>query len=526
MGLTEKVIKNTYYHFLSQIIGFIFPFLLVPFIIKHIGEAEFGIYALSYGFIGAFTLLDLGISTSYIKFISEYYNRQEFDNLNRTINTGMLFYFIFTILFCILGFLFSSFILSVIKIPHGLYDKGLFAIRICLLIFVVATNSYMFISVLTSLQKLYVNSIIGIIVGILNFVGIIFTLSFGYGLYGLLIVQFFTACLSTLLGFMLAKRSMPQMSFGLKYIKWDFFKKMSGFGLQMQVSKTSSFLSEKYDEFLLGVFSSLNSVTYFNLAGRIVRLGRFLPIQLFQQVAPVAAELNAKEEKDKLNQLFSDTSKYLTLVALPLFIYIFLFADLILVTWIGTDYKATVFLLRILVVGQIVNLTISAPGNAIIPNIGIPKYLMREGLIMLVINLFLSYILIRYYDIVGAAIGNSVSMVIGSVYMYFASTRFFKQKKIKFLIFTYVPPVIISAVIGFLIYLLYLLFINNILTINNRINGIFCLVITFFVYLVGIFYFLYKTKYLTDVNRKHFLMLIKHILPFKMKSIDDYLNKI
>ena len=138
---------------------------------------------------------------------------------------------------------------------------------------------------------------------------------------------------------------MPEMSFCLRKIKLSSLKKMSSFGAQMQVSRIAAFASEKYDELLLGYFSVLNNVTYFNLAGRVSKLGRFFPFQLFQQVAPVAAELNAKDEKEKLNQLYTDTTKYLTIATLPIFIYIFAFADLIFISWMGEKYTLTVYLL-------------------------------------------------------------------------------------------------------------------------------------------------------------------------------------
>ena len=72
MSLSEKVIKNTYYYFFSQVISLLMPLFLTPFIIMKIGDTQFGIYTLILGVLGTFGLLDLSLSTSFIKFISEY----------------------------------------------------------------------------------------------------------------------------------------------------------------------------------------------------------------------------------------------------------------------------------------------------------------------------------------------------------------------------------------------------------------------------------------------------------------------
>ncbi len=57
---------------------------------------------------------------------------------------------------------------------------------------------------------------------------------------------------------------------------------------------------------------------------------------------------------------------------------------------------------------------------------------MYEGLITLLLNLVLSYLLIKNYGIVGAAIGNTVSMGIASIYVIFCIGKIFQRKQIWF----------------------------------------------------------------------------------------------
>ncbi|MBK8382114.1 MAG: oligosaccharide flippase family protein [Ignavibacteria bacterium] len=136
---------------------------------------------------------------------------------------------------------------------------------------------------------------------------------------------------------------------------------MSKFGSQMQISKLAGFVSEKYDEFLLAYFSALNNVTNFNVANRIAKTGRLIPFQIIAQVAPVASELSSKNESEKLAELYQDTTKYLNLVTLPVFVFIIIFSDLIITTWLGPGYDLSSRILKILAFGQIINLTFSAP---------------------------------------------------------------------------------------------------------------------------------------------------------------------
>jgi len=189
MSLRDKVIKNTFYHFIAQAFGFISPFILTPLIITYIGKTEFGIYAIVMGFIGTFGLLDFSISASFIKFISEHYNKKQFEELNKTINTGMFFYITFTLIVCIIVLIFSEQILSLINIPPELFPLAKFSLYISLLIFFLATSTTIFVSVLISIQKMYVNSIAGLVINLLNFIITYIVLIAGMGLAGILYTQ-------------------------------------------------------------------------------------------------------------------------------------------------------------------------------------------------------------------------------------------------------------------------------------------------------------------------------------------------
>jgi len=514
LSLTDKVIKNTYYYLISQLIGYLSPLLLTPFIISKIGKEEFGIYVIVLGFVGTFNLFDFSVSTSFIKFISEHYHKKDFEKLNYVINTGFLFYTFFSVIFFAAGFIFVKPILSLVNISPSSFDTSIYIFKISLIAFFIATSTTIFVSVLISLQKMYLTSITGIIISIINFALVVILLNLGFGLKGLLWSYLLTIILSTAVNMIIVKKVLPELKFNVRYFNKDSLKKMGSFGVQMQVSRMASFFSEKYDQFLLGYFSSMNNVTYFDVSGRLSRYGRFLPFQLFQQAAPVAAELNAKEEKAKLQQLFYDTTKYLAIVSLPIFVYMCIFADLLIFTWLGDGFNISVYILRILCISQLVNLAVSAPGNAIIPNLGIPKYLMKEGLINLGINLILSYIFIKYYGILGAAIGSSIAIIFSSFYIYFTSAMFFDEKVFKYSIQSYIKP-FAASVIGAVLPLLLYVFILNAHLID-RTSGFVSILITSLIFFSVYIFTVIKMKYFNDRDRELFKKILYRILPLKL----------
>lgn len=515
MSLTDKVIKNTYYFFISQVVGFILPVFLTPFILYKIGNQEFAIYALVLGFTGIFGLFDMSLSSAFIKFISEHFNKNEPDELNYTVNTGMFFYIIFSLIFCGAGFIFSEKFLSLFNIPPELKTLSITAFRISLVIFFISNSFGIFNSVLVSLQKMYITSILGIATNILNLILIILILLGGYGLLGILVVLLFISSINTLFSFIYTKKEVPSLKISLSGFKVSSLKKMMKIGIPMQIAKLSTFANEKYDEFLLASLSILNNVTLFNVANRVTRYARLFPMQLYQQGAPVAAELNAKEEKEKLILLLRNATKYMALVTSPIFIYIFVFPDILITAWLGNGYEISMHILRILAFGQLINMTFSAPGNSILPNIGIPKFQMHEGLICLGLNIPLSYLLIKYYGIIGAAYGSVISITISSIYLYFRSVGFFNQKSLTFFKKIIAMPNIVSIICAAVIYTGYKLISSAAYPVMGRKSAIIYLVVSGILFFISYTFIMIKSRYLDERDKEVFTKLLHRVLPLK-----------
>jgi len=534
MSLADKVVKNTAYYVLAQLFGFIFPLILTPFILSSIGEVQFGLYALVLGFIGLFNLFDLSISSSFVVFISRYNVSRDFKNLNEYFNTGLIFYIIISLLIAGVAYLFSEPLLSLLNIPAELQELASNVYNIGLIIFIISGAFMIFTSVLISIQKMYITSVVALTVGFINLILTVIALQSGYGLTGIMWVQLFSVSLTNIMYVILAKKHLRELKINPTLTRIAPLKEMSKFGVQMQVSKLATFAAEKYDEFLLAYFSVLNNVTYFNVANRITRIGRLVPFQIIPQIAPIASELKAKNDDQKLKELYTDSAKYLTLTAVPVFIFLFVFSDLLIFTWLGAGYELSSYILKILVIGQLVNMSISAPGNSVIPNTGVPKFQMREGMIFLGINLVVSFFLIKYYGLTGAAIGNVFSTVISSLYLYFVSAKFFSLKIKDIFSKKQLRPLaagIISGVAAGAVYFISYIFIYQ---PQGRISGIIYIIILSIFFTSAYFLLIRKMKFLDNRDKKLLSKVIIKMIPEKYlneeklsgKSYEKYIMQI
>ena len=178
----------------------------------------------------------------------------------------------------------------------------------------------------------------------------------------------------------------------------------------------------------------------------------------------------------------------------------------------------TIYLLRILAIGQLVNLLVSAPGNSIIPNLGVPKYLMYEGIISLAVNLVLSFVLIKYYGIVGAAIGTTAATLIASTYIYITSAGYFKENPFKFMYRSYFKPLLIALTLCIIVYTIYYFALPVISLPTGRLSGIIPIVFTSGLFFTSYIFILWKSGYLNERDKDNMNKLIKLINPMRKKG--------
>ena len=100
---SKKLVTNTLFNLLGRCWSFLLALLLTPYILTHMDVREFGTWVVLSIFISSFNLFDLGLGSSFVKFIAEYYTHDDFDRINRAFFSGLVFYACFGIVLVAVG---------------------------------------------------------------------------------------------------------------------------------------------------------------------------------------------------------------------------------------------------------------------------------------------------------------------------------------------------------------------------------------------------------------------------------------
>jgi O-antigen/teichoic acid export membrane protein len=393
----------------SAIYVFIYPFLL-----RSLGPARFGLWALLCIPSQYLALGDLGISNALIKFASESplgENRERLAYL-----TGAA-----TIVFLFLGgtltaavFALQNEILRWLRIsPELVPEARVLLIGMAAVIWISLLAS-VYTALLSGLHRMDWVHAIQIATAAINGVGIVLAIKLHGGLAGLLLSNAVAALVTWLAALSLAESATRIRWTILPRANWSAVHPLLSFGAFLYVAGLSSLLMEPCVKVLLTRYGNLELVSYFELASRIPLQARTLFANVTYPLLPAASLLMA--DLESIRKLFARTMKLLWLSAVPAFLVLAGFATPIMRVWLGKDIPMAATAMALLSLGWLFNI-LTIPAYLFVQGLNHPRSAMICALLQGSICAIGSYVLIPHFGLYGAVLSEFVGLFVAASYV-------------------------------------------------------------------------------------------------------------
>ena len=412
---SRKVARNTVFNAIGRFGSMALSLFMMPYIVGKLGEEAFGLWALLYATTDFARLFDLGIATAYMKHIAEFHAKGDSKSVNQVINTALFFSTALSAVFLVGGLALAAPLLHFFKcaeVPHAY-----FTLKGALLILVINYSLMVFRAVLNGLQRLDIVHAGYLATAFIGAACTIVLLQLGYGLRGLVFSKILEAALCSLVFLAGARRVFPEMYLGMCQCSWGIFKKLFRFGIQIQVAAMSETVNAQIDKVLLGHFMLKKAfIAFYDVGGRISGVVRSVSWALLGAIEPAAAELHASGRHEALTDLYVRASKYVFAATAPLCAFAFVFADEIMLLYMGKPgFELAAVAARFLVVAYCGQM-FSGVARCVARGMGILTPEMGSSLVVLVLNAVLSVTLVMIYGFTGALTGTMVASVVGYLY--------------------------------------------------------------------------------------------------------------
>lgn len=445
------VTKNILFNFAGQFFLLFLSLITTPIIIGFLGTDLFGVLSIVTVVLGYFSLLDLGMGLSVVKYISEYSAKGDKRGIEKIIGTALTFYTVVGFIGGVLIFTLTHLIVSrFLQIPPEIIPTVISVFYISALGFFVNMVLTVFTSIPNAMQRMDISNTRNIAVGSLNALGAIVLLFLGYGLVEIVVLNIIVSVLVTIVLFLDIKKILPEVSLKLKFDREIFTKlfKFSGYKL---IGNTGGQIVFQLDKLILGFFHPISAVTFYTVPTTLIQKVFPLMLNITNAVFPSFSHSFAIGDKERSRELYLRMGKFIVFLMAPLMVFLFIFADLILLLWLDSEFAIkSALTLRILAAAYFIA-ALSAPGVVASDASGNPKLPAIFASISAVINIVAAMILIPRWGIEGAAYALLINFLAQvPIFMFIVNKTLMKISNFEFVLKVITRP-LLSAILSGLV---------------------------------------------------------------------------
>jgi O-antigen/teichoic acid export membrane protein len=414
LASSKVVVRSGFFNLLGYGASALYMLLILPLIVGYVGIEEYGLWTLVLALSGYVGLMDLGIGTSFVPYIARYVSLASYDEVNKVVQHGLLFYVGISLIVVAAGYAVAASLFSLVNLPAAYLESARLMFLLALLGFAFSSVAGVFGSVLTALQR--VDAFNALLVGflLLKLATIAVVLELGYGLMGVMWADLTITIISIVPFVIMARKFVPQLS--LRWSGYDapLMRSLIGFGTKLQVSRIADIVQAHFDKLILSRFVGLSAVSMYDFGSRPGGRLRALPLTAIASLVPAVSALNATDEAGRIRAAVVRSTRYLAIVAVGMFAFFLCFAGQFVEVWLGSGFERAAMVLRVLSLGHLVGVVASAMSFAA-QGMGKPEIQMHTTLVQAVLNVLLSLGLVSVYGFYGAVAGTSISAIVAGL---------------------------------------------------------------------------------------------------------------
>jgi len=405
MTTSKSLGRKSLLAFATNIMVSVFGLIALIFVKRVYGYEVLGMLAFALAYAQAFNFVsDLGFGNAHQKI----YNDKKIDKgvANGTLITVKVILSTITLLILILGFTFYE------QFSNNDVGNDIFRIIIVLTIFkVYIDNLSMIFKNIFAAKIEKAKSTIPKLSG--RFIQLLLKLSFlffGFSAIYMVWAEIFSAVIILLTLVYLFRND------SVNFTNLEYVKKYSKFAIPVMFVGLIGSLTQNIDRILLQYFEGSIEVGIYALPSRITLIILGISLAVSAILFPLFSKYYSQNRLDQINELCYKSVKHVSIVALPLILFLIIFSEMILLALFGEDAYLSSLQFQILLVSSFVY-TITAPYSIQILSTGFLRFSFYLNIFILFFNFILNMIFIPDslygYEMMGlASVGASLTTLI------------------------------------------------------------------------------------------------------------------
>jgi O-antigen/teichoic acid export membrane protein len=352
MGMKLAVARNVLWNWAGIATNMLAVFLVAPFLVHSFGDTTYGLWVLIGSLTSYFGLLDLGVRFSVGRSIAFHRAKGDPEGVNAIVNTTLVILGT-TALLALAGTVGVSFLFfHLFHVPPSQEPEVRLAILLVGANLAVALALDTFEAALWASNRFDLINIIDIGTIILRLVLILYFVGQGYGLVALALITFLLTVGNCGAKTVAALRVNPQLRLGWSYVKREAFHSLFHYSSWYFLLSIARMVTAQIAPILIGVWLSVELVTSYNIAARLVSYATSVVAASAGVLTPLATALHAREQHSRQQELFLQGGKYCLALAIFFLSLLLILGKPLITLWMGPAFEHAYRLLVILTLGE------------------------------------------------------------------------------------------------------------------------------------------------------------------------------
>ncbi len=438
VSLEKKVYRNAFYSGAYHLWYLGTRLLITPLVLTYVSLEEYGLWAYCFVLLGYIGLAANGFSGAYLKYGAHHRATGNNQGINVLLSTGVITLLALSLILAPLLYWTLPYFLHWLITDPSLLESGWTLLLGAGIIFIINFTLSGFQNILEGDQRTDLVRKIHFAASILELALMVALLQMGLGVMALLIAYGARFVLILCLNIFWAYRLFPFLSLRFSLFSRKVLKQFFVFGGQIQLIGVITLLMHSLDRLVLSKVLGMEAVGMYEVGRKLPNTGMALPSSMAGVLMPAAANLQSRNEPDRIKKLYLHATRYLMMISVLPYLFLMFYSPQIISVWLGGDFAVSANVMQVLALGILVNLT-TGIGTACVRGLGQPIMEIRYLLVSLAIFALTLFPAISKLGMVGVAYAFTIAQTIGSIVFLIQANQSFQVTGREFFSFVIKP---------------------------------------------------------------------------------------
>ena len=409
--MANRVVRNVLSNWMGLCLNMVIAFFMSPFLVHNLGDAMYGLRALTLSLTGYMGLLDVGLRVSVVKQVAQLHALGDDEELNRTVSSSLAIYGGVAALVVAATFGLQFVFTKVFVVAPDVVPTARIVVWLSGASFAVSLMNSVFAGFVLGLQRYDLGNASGMAILLARTAAIVAFVSQGYGIVTVSLIHLTAQVANGLWLVWLAFRLHPALRVSWRRVNRASTRSLYGYGVFVLMNNVAMLLLFRSGEVVTGMFIGTAAVTYYAVAGSLTEYLAKIVGTMTQVLHPRASAQSAKSDLAGIRTSIIVGTKMCLLIALPASVGFIVLGHRFIAAWMGPTYADHAApLLAVLTLARLAWLSQSATGNIML-GVGQHKLLTTLNLATGLLSIVGSIILVQHYGLVGVVVGAAVPMI-------------------------------------------------------------------------------------------------------------------